>query len=97
MTTVYLSVGISYIVIAFALTFLFVYGFRRSFAGDFWGAFLVATGGAFLGGVIDYFFSDIIRWLSSINGILNIFPPIISAGLILVIFAGVSERKDTWD
>ena len=96
-TTLYLAIGLSYLVIAFALTLMYVYGFKRSFSGDFWGAFLVAAVGAFLGGVIDFFFADIIQWLSSINGILNIFPPIIAAVLLLSIFAYLSERKDTYD
>jgi len=56
-----------------------------------------ATVGAFLGGVVDFFFADIIEWLSSINGVLNIFPPIIATVLLLSIFAYLSERKDTYD
>jgi membrane protein YqaA with SNARE-associated domain len=88
---------LSYVVIAFALAILFFYGFRRRFAGNFWGAVSVAIIGAFLGGLVDYLFSDIIQELRSINGILNIFPPIIAATLVLSVFATLSERKDTYD
>ncbi len=97
MTTLFLAVGLSYVVIAFALAILFVYGFRRSFTGNFWGAVTVAIVGAFLGGLVDYFFADIIEQLRTINGVLNIFPPIIAATIVLSIFASLSERKDTYD
>lgn len=97
MTTLFLALGLSYLVIAFAVSILYVYGFRRSFAGNFWGALTVATIGAFLGGLVDYMFSDIIAQLRSINGVLNIFPPIIAAILVLSVFASLSERKDTYD
>ncbi len=97
MTTMYLAIGLSYLVIAFALTMLYVYVFQRSFAGNFWGAFLVAAGGTFIGGIVDFLFADIIARLSSINSVLNIFPPIIAGALILSLFAYLSERKDTYD
>ncbi|TVR69794.1 MAG: hypothetical protein EA427_07335 [Spirochaetaceae bacterium] len=97
MTTLILAVGLSYVVIAFALAILYVYGFRRSFAGNFWGALAVAIVGAFLGGLVDYLFSDLIERLRSVNGVLNVFPPIIAAAIVLSIFAALSERKDTYD
>lgn len=96
-TTVILAVGLSHVVIALAVTLVYVYGFRRRFAGNFWGALAVAVIGTFTGGLVDYLFSDLIRQLSSVNGILNIFPPIIAAAMILSLFAFLSERKDHYD
>ncbi|SIP99919.1 hypothetical protein SAMN05920897_102152 [Alkalispirochaeta americana] len=97
MTTVILAVGLSYVVIALAIAMVYVYGFKRRFAGNFWGALVVAIIGTFAGGLVDYLFSDIIRHLSSVNGILNIFPPIIAATMVLSLFAFLSERKDHYD
>jgi membrane protein YqaA with SNARE-associated domain len=93
----YLAVGLSYLAIGAVLAFVYVYLFRRTFAGKFWGAAIVAIAGAFLGGLLNYLFRDLIEHLSSINGVLNIFPPIIAAAVLLSIFAGLSERKDDYE
>lgn len=97
MTTTYLAVGLSYAVIGFALAAFFVYVLRRRFTGDYWGAAFIATAAAFLGGLIDFFFADIIEMLRTINGILNIFPPIIAAAIALSVFATLSEKKDPYE
>lgn len=97
MTTTFLAVGLSYAVIGFALAAVFVYILRRRFTGDFWGAAFVATAAAFIGGLIDFFFADIIEILSTINGVLNIFPPIIAAAIALSVYATLSEKKDPYD
>ncbi len=95
--TLYLAIGLSYLAIGTLLALLYVYVFRRRFSGQFWGAALVAIAGAFLGGLVDFLFRDIIERLSAINGVLNIFPPIIAASIVLSIFAALSERKDEYD
>ena len=97
MTTTFLAVGLSYTVIGFALAAFFVFVLRRRFTGDFWAAALVATSAAFLGGLIDFFFADIIEALRSINGILNVFPPSIAAALALSVYAALSEKKDPYE
>lgn len=79
------------------MALIYVYVFRRSFSGNFWGATFVAVAGAFLGGLVDFLFADLISRLSSINGVLNVFPPIITAAILLSLFAGLSERKDEYD
>lgn len=76
---------------------LFVYVFRRRFSGHFWAAAIVAIIGAFFGGVIDFLFSDIIEALTSINGVFNIFPPLITASILLFVFSDLSERKDEYE
>lgn len=94
MNTYYLSIALAYIVIAFAVALLFVYLFRRRILGHFWGALVVALIGAFVGGVIDYLFHDIIAALRNLNGAVNVFPPLIAAVLLLTIYAHFSERSD---
>lgn len=79
------------------MALVYVYVFKRRFSGSFWGATAVAVTGAFLGGLIDFLFADLIAQLSAINGVLNIFPPIITAAILLSLFAGLSERKDEYD
>lgn len=97
MKTTILAVGLTYILIGFFLALIFVFVFRRTFFGHFWGAALVAIIGAFAGGVFDLAFHDIVQRLTSINGIINIFPPTILAGIVLSLFARFSESKDTYD
>lgn len=95
--TLYLAIGLSYLVIGIVLALFYTYILRRRFAGSVWGAAIVAIVGAFLGGVIDLLFSDIIARLSAIRGVLNIFPPLITAIVALHLFAGLSEHKDSYD
>lgn len=83
--------------IGLVLALVYVFIFRRRFSGSFWGAAIVGVAGAFLGGIIDFFFDDLIASLSSINGILNIFPPLIAAAILLSVFATLSERADPYD
>lgn len=97
MKTTFLAVGLSYILIGFTLAVFYVFVFRRRFFGNIWGAAVVAIVGAFLGGVIDFLFHDIIELLSSLNGVINIFPPLISAAVVLSIFASISESRDLYD
>mgnify|MGYP006291437791 CR=1 FL=1 len=94
MNTYYLSIALTYIVIAFAVAMLFVFLFRRRILGHFWGALVVALVGAFIGGVVDYLFHDVIEALRNLNGAVNVFPPLIAAVLLLTLFAHFSERSD---
>jgi membrane protein YqaA with SNARE-associated domain len=94
--TLYLAVSLSYLVTGFIVAIVFVYIFRRRFMGHFWAAALVAVIGAFIGGVVEYLLADLIRMLSSINGVFNVFPPIIAASVFLTIFAHLSEHKDDY-
>ena len=97
MRTLYLAIGLSYIVTGFAVAMLFVYVFRRRFSGNFWVTAFVAVSGAFIGGVVDFLFDDIIALLTSINGVFNIFPPVITASILLMVFTALSERSDEYN
>ena len=96
MRTLYLAVGLSYIVTGLVVALVFVYIFRRRFSGHFWGAAIVAVVGSFIGGLVEFFFDDVIRVLTAINGVFNIFPPLIAAALLLTVFSYLSERKDEY-
>lgn len=97
MAALYLGIGLSYVTIGLLLAVIFYYLLKRDFVGRFWGATIVAIVGAFIGGVVDYLFGDIIARLQSINGVLNIFPPLIVSYVVLSIYARVSEKKDIYD
>lgn len=97
MAILYLAIGLSYIAIGAVIALIYVYVLRRRFSGRFWAATLVAVAGAFLGGLVDFLFADVIEELSALNGVLNVFPPIITAAILLSIFAHLSERKDEYD
>ncbi len=91
--TYFLTVGLTYAVIGFAVSIVYVYIFRRRFLGRFWGALIVGLVGSFLGGVIDYLFDDIIEALANFNNAVNIFPALITAVILVSIFARISEDR----
>ncbi len=88
----YFNIGMIYFLIGFALALYFVFILKKKMLGYFWGALLVGVVGSFLGGVIEYFFSDIIEKLSNVLNAVNIFPPIIAGLLLLWIFSKVSAN-----
>ncbi|TVR59150.1 MAG: hypothetical protein EA426_08565 [Spirochaetaceae bacterium] len=92
MTTYFLTIGLSYAIIGFAVSLFACFILKKEFIGRFWGALIVALIGSFLGGVIDYVFADLIQVLSNINNTVNIFPPLIAAFVIVWLFGKVSER-----
>lgn len=94
MTTFYLTIGLTYLVIGFAMTILFFYILRKPFIGRFWGALIVALVGSFLGGIINYFFEDIIRILANLNNSVNVFPPLIVSYILIRIYSRISETRD---
>jgi uncharacterized membrane protein YeaQ/YmgE (transglycosylase-associated protein family) len=55
--------------------------------GGFWGALIVAVVGAFLGGVFDHFFSDIIDRLSNLAQAVNLFPSLFASFFVLWLFS----------
>ena len=93
MFTYYFNIGLIYFLIGFASALYYVFVLRKKMLGRFWGALLVSVVGAFLGGVIEYFFADIIATLSNLMNSINIFPPIISALLLLWIFSKVNHGE----
>ncbi len=94
MTTFYLTIGLTYLVIGFAMTILFFYILRKPFIGRFWGALIVALVGSFLGGIINYFFEDIIHILANLNNSVNVFPPLIASYILIRIYSRISETRD---
>jgi uncharacterized membrane protein YeaQ/YmgE (transglycosylase-associated protein family) len=92
-TTYFLTVGLTYAVIGFAVSIIYVYVFRRRFLGRFWGALTIGLVGSFLGGVIDFVFDDVIRSLANFANAVNIFPALITAVILVSIFARISEDR----
>lgn len=93
MFNLYFNIGIIYILIGFVIAFITVFFLKKRVIGKFVGAFIVALFGSFLGGIIEYLFKDIIAYLTNVNGIVNIFPPIIASFIIMFIFVRVSDKK----
>jgi len=89
----YFNIGLIYFLIGFAVALYFIFILKKRILGKFWGALLVAVIGSFLGGLIEYFFSDIISKLSNILNVINIFPPIIAALFLLWLFSKVSKNE----
>ena len=92
----YLNLALLYIVIGFAAALIYSLVSRKKTIGGFLGALAVSVIGAFLGAVGEYFFRDVIYFLSHINDTVNLFPPIIMSFIFLWIFVTISggNRED---
>ncbi|MDZ7793385.1 MAG: hypothetical protein U5P10_06720 [Spirochaetia bacterium] len=93
MVSYYFNIGLIYFIIGFGSAIMCYYIFKKDVIGHFIGALIVGLIGSFLGGVIEFYFSDIITLLTNLNNSVNIFPPLITAGLLLWIFVKVSDRS----
>lgn len=87
-------IALTYIVIGFAIALIFHYAFRKRFIGNFWGALIVALIGAFAGGLVDVLLGDVIERLANLYGLINIFPPILTALLFIWVFAKISTSRE---
>lgn len=90
----FFNIGLTYFVIGFAVAIFFYFVLKKPIFGKFWGTLIVALVGAFLGGVIEFFFTDIIEKLANLNNSVNIFPPIITSFVLIWLFSTVSDKKE---
>jgi len=93
MVSYYFNIGLIYFIIGFGSAIMCYYIFKKDVIGHFIGALIVGLIGSFLGGVIEFYFADIIRLLTNLNNSVNIFPPLITAGFLLWIFVKISDRS----
>ena len=93
MFSYYFNIGLIYFLIGFALALYFVFVLKKKMLGKFWGALLVSIVGAFLGGLIEFFFAEIIARLSNLMNAINIFPPIFASLFLLWIFSKANEKS----
>ena len=93
MVSYYFNIGLIYFIIGFGSAIMCYYIFKKDVIGHFIGALIVGLIGSFLGGVIEFYFADIITLLTNLNNSVNIFPPLITAGVLLWIFVKVSDRS----
>jgi len=96
MSTYYFTLGLTYVIIGFAVAMIYVYVFRKKFLGNVWGGILVGIVGSFIGGFIDHFFKNIIYMLTHLFGSINLFTPIITAILLLWIFNRISNSPEEY-
>lgn len=89
----YFNIGLIYSIVGFAAALVVYFILKKNMIGKFWGALVVGIIGSFLGGIIGFVFEDVINYLANINNAVNIFPPVISAFLILWIYSKVSEKQ----
>ena len=92
MVNYYFNIGLIYFIIGFAVAIISYYIFRKDVIGHFLGALIVGLIGSFLGGALEHLFQDVITMLTNINGAVNIFPPIITSGILIWIFVKASDR-----
>ena len=92
----FLSLGLSYIFIGIILAFFYILLTKQSFQ-HFWLIAAVSILGTFLGGFVEFIFQDFIHQLTRISGILNIFPPLISAAILLSLLNSLYKKKDKYE
>ncbi len=88
----YFNIGIIYFIIGFSVSLLLYFVFKKRVLGRFWGALIVALIGSYLGGLIEYAFFDVIEYLRNINNAVNIFPPLITSIVVVLLYSRLSER-----
>jgi len=89
----YFNIGLTYLIIGFAVALFFYFILKKQIFGKFWGTLVISLVGAFLGGIIEHFFSGIIEKLANLNNSVNIFPPLITAFVVIWLFSLVSDKK----
>ncbi|MFP4372885.1 MAG: hypothetical protein ACLFPO_00975 [Spirochaetaceae bacterium] len=94
MTAYYLTIGLAYLVVGFGVALFFHYVLRKRFLGHFWGALLIGLIGAFAGGLVDFLFADTIRLLANLNDTVNIFPPIVTAFILVWLFSLITDNRE---
>jgi uncharacterized membrane protein YeaQ/YmgE (transglycosylase-associated protein family) len=87
----YFNIALTYVLIGFAVALVAYFVMGKRVLGRFWGALIVGLVGSFLGGLVDYLFSDIIHTLANLNNSVNVFPPILTALFVVLAFAKASE------
>lgn len=92
MVNYYFNIGLIYFIIGFTVAIFSYFIFRKDVIGHFLGALIVGLIGSFLGGAFEHLFQNVIRILTDINGAVNIFPPLITSGILLWIFVKASDR-----
>lgn len=94
MTAYYLTIGLAYLVVGFGVAMFFYFVLRKSFLGNFWGALIIGLVGSFAGGLVDYLFSDIIERLANLSNSVNVFPPIITAFILVWLFSLITDTRE---
>jgi len=97
MVSYYFTIGLIYFIIGFGTAIISYFVFKKDVIGHFLGALIVGLIGSFLGGTIEFFFGDIIAYLTNISNSVNIFPPLITSGVLLWIFVKASGRNEKGD
>lgn len=94
MVNYYFNIGLIYFLIGFTVAIISYYLFKKDVIGHFIGALVVGLIGSFLGGTVEYFLSDVIAYLTNVNNAVNIFPPLITSGILMWIFVKASGRNE---
>jgi uncharacterized membrane protein YeaQ/YmgE (transglycosylase-associated protein family) len=89
----YFNIGLTYFVVGFGVALVYYFFIDRNVFGRFWGALIIGLTGSYLGALIDYLFKDIIEALANFNGSVNLFPPILTAFIVIAVYSRVSPKR----
>ncbi|MCF7938356.1 MAG: hypothetical protein K9L68_07130 [Spirochaetales bacterium] len=94
MFTFYFNVGFTYVLVGFIAALIVYYLLRKPIIGNFWGALIIGCIGSFFGGILYVLFDDFFLILTDINSV-NIYPAIVAALLLLLVFSRSSRKKNS--
>ena len=87
------NTALVYLIIGFGCTLVLYFSYKREFVGNFWLVLIIGIIGSFIGAILEYFFRDVIKALTHVNGHINIFPAMITACIVISIYHKGSSNK----
>ena len=93
MFTLYLQIGLIYFIIGIGVALISYFILKKRTFGKFVGTLIIALIGSYLGGVFEFYFQDIIHYLTNLNNAVNVFPPIITSIVLLWIYTKIFSHR----
>lgn len=88
----YLNIGLTYLVIGFAVALFFTFLLKKKTPGKFWGALIVGLLGSFIGGILYQLFPDFFNSLADVFSV-NLYAAFTGSFLLVGILVKLSSYK----
>jgi uncharacterized membrane protein YeaQ/YmgE (transglycosylase-associated protein family) len=88
----YLRIGLTYLVVGFAVALIFHFILKKKTPGNFWGALIVGLVGSFLGGIVFQLIPDLFKALADFNYV-NLYAAFAGAFVLVGVLVKLSSYK----